>query len=480
MKRSTSNPNRPLRRRSFRGWLKRVTLPGSPKKIGSDMKGNVFGISLTTSIQYAKTSVGYIDDDGVKHSKAGSIPIVAAKCGSYLKQNGLETEGIFRISGSVKRVNELEFQFDSSASHYGLDFNWEGYTVHDTANLFTRYLNKLPNSVIPFESFQAFRDVMSNNAYSDIEKRIDAFQGLIQNLAVPHQHLLLYLLDTLSLFASNAAQTKMSIPNLAAVFCPSILRHPDHNTPLEYKISQYVIEFLIEYQSLFTMQVLDKKNKKLTDELPWSVSHQSLPTLRAINSSIHSERSNNWISSPEENLPPKVRSLQETKQVVEPWIVPMVLLLSSYEAYLIFALHCIVEPLIVFSGLFSYYTLFSIEQPTKKEEGPGEAMRQDELFMSEWRDLMTRSWKRTNEEDSIASKASRYDEEEEEQDDSEEEDGFDPATLEMYLLQYDQIKKDADLAKKLQHEEQKARDVNNPFINEKAADNKEAWKISAV
>lgn len=41
MKRSNSNPNRPLRRRSFRGWLKRVTLSNNhPKKIEpEEMRG---------------------------------------------------------------------------------------------------------------------------------------------------------------------------------------------------------------------------------------------------------------------------------------------------------------------------------------------------------------------------------------------------------------------------------------------------------
>jgi hypothetical protein len=103
---------------------------------------------------------------------------------------------------------------------------------------------------------------IDNFAGRDTEQRIDAFQKLIQSLPPPHQHLLLYLLDTLSLFASTASETKMDIPNLAAVFCPGILRHPDHNTPIHYKISQYVIEFLIEFQSLFTLQLLVATRKK--------------------------------------------------------------------------------------------------------------------------------------------------------------------------------------------------------------------------
>lgn len=103
---------------------------------------------------------------------------------------------------------------------------------------------------------------IDNNTYKNTEHRIEAFQKLVQCLPPPHQHLLLYLLDTLSLFATSASETKMNISNLAAVFCPGILRHPDHNTPVQYKISQYVIEFLIEFQSLFTMQLLVPTKRK--------------------------------------------------------------------------------------------------------------------------------------------------------------------------------------------------------------------------
>lgn len=48
----------------------------------------MFGVPLMISIKYAKTTVGYVDDDGIKHSKAGAIPIVVSKCGSYLKKYG--------------------------------------------------------------------------------------------------------------------------------------------------------------------------------------------------------------------------------------------------------------------------------------------------------------------------------------------------------------------------------------------------------
>lgn len=208
----------------------------------------------------------------------------------------------------------------------------------------------------------------------------------------------------------------------------------------------------------------------------------------------------------------------------------MTLVVIVYEAYLAVTLVSF-EPLLFFTGLVAYWgllyhSLFNMpmkelprqvvqtlrppqeqEQEEEEEEEDNhalytdmnvadeEAMMKDETIMSEWRDLLTRAWK-TNDEgptssaasifaadndiSSVMSRSSRFDEEENftpsvdsissSSDDDEDEDlGFDPDTLEAYLSQYDQIKKDAQLAKKLQIEEQKARDENNPFVVEDMA-----------
>lgn len=42
-----------------------------------------------------------------------SIPVVVAKCGLYLKEHATEVEGTFRISGSTKRMRELQTVFDN-------------------------------------------------------------------------------------------------------------------------------------------------------------------------------------------------------------------------------------------------------------------------------------------------------------------------------------------------------------------------------
>jgi hypothetical protein len=73
----------------------------------------------------------------------------------------LNVEGIFRLSGSAKRVKALQTIFDNVDDQWGAALQWDDYTVHDAANIMRRFLNFLPNPVITHQYYQSFRDVMS-------------------------------------------------------------------------------------------------------------------------------------------------------------------------------------------------------------------------------------------------------------------------------------------------------------------------------
>ncbi|GBC02625.1 hypothetical protein RclHR1_04710013 [Rhizophagus clarus] len=170
---------------------------------------------------------------------------------SHFMRLATTTEGIFRLSGSAKRIKELQTIFDSPPS-YGKTLTWMGYSVHDAANILRRYLNHLPDPVIPHQWYEQFRSV--HDTYGNTHKRVHHYQKLIAKLPKENQHLLLYILDLLAVFSSKSGQNLMSAKNLASIFQPGILSHPDHDmAPEEYKLSQEVLEFLIDYQNYFLM-----------------------------------------------------------------------------------------------------------------------------------------------------------------------------------------------------------------------------------
>lgn len=174
-------------------------------------------------------------------------------------------EGIFRLSGSEKRIKELRAIFDSP-ERYGKGLDWAGYTVHDAANVLRRYLNLLPEPIVPLNLYERFRDPLRGHTKQavgdnegpqleegfDVAKAIVTYQQLITELPPLNRQLLLYILDLLAVFASKSDENRMNSQNLAAIFQPGMLSHPSHDmAPAEYRLSQDVIIFLIENQDHF-------------------------------------------------------------------------------------------------------------------------------------------------------------------------------------------------------------------------------------
>ena len=108
---------------------------------------------------------------------------MVAKCGLFLKQKGecickasskssqlradadvscataTTVEGVFRISGSTRRMKELQDIFDRPPS-YGKDVVWGPWSVHDAASVLRRYLNQMPEPVVPAELYDDFRNAL--------------------------------------------------------------------------------------------------------------------------------------------------------------------------------------------------------------------------------------------------------------------------------------------------------------------------------
>ncbi|KAG0093834.1 hypothetical protein BGZ92_001075 [Podila epicladia] len=227
---------------SFKKWWKNIT-GTKTAKVG------LFHIDLVDSIEYAGVPVNYTANG--KTRCQGYIPTIVSKCGWLLKEQATKTRGIFRVSGSAKRVSELQLIFDTPPT-YGSQLDWTGFTIHDASNVLRRYLNYLPDPVITLEYYEKFRDVYRN--VTDDIKKIAAYQELISKLPPPHSCLLMYLLDLLSLFAHHSDENLMDSKNLASVFQPGVLSHPSHAmSPGEYMTSAAVLKFLIDNQSSFTL-----------------------------------------------------------------------------------------------------------------------------------------------------------------------------------------------------------------------------------
>lgn len=252
----------PPSKRDLASWWRQFKRNTRKEDVKEKPQG-IFGVPLNVSIKYANVAISLTNDNGESFIY-GYVPIVVAKCGVFLKEKATDVEGIFRLNGSAKRIKDLQEIFDSP-ERYGKGLDWTGYTVHDAANVLRRYLNQLPEPIVPLDFYERFREPLrayqrqgqENGSTADSDafdhaKAVAAYQQLIRELPPLNKQLLLYILDLLAVFASKSDQNRMTSANLSAIFQPGLLSHPQHDmSPDEYKLSQDVLIFLIENQDHF-------------------------------------------------------------------------------------------------------------------------------------------------------------------------------------------------------------------------------------
>ncbi|KAJ2741711.1 GTPase activating protein (GAP) for Rho1p [Coemansia sp. BCRC 34301] len=217
----------------------------SASHLGTSSESQLFGMSLSCAVKAAGVHVGSVAESG----EACVVPTVVAVCGRHLCEQGQQTQGIFRVNGSMKRVQLLQDEF-CERPLYGRHIEWSKYTLHDAATILRRYLISLPESVISAAHYSAFLDKLAESV-SDAEKAHD-YSLLIGQMTPESRHTLLYMLELLSVFArpENCTRTLMNASNLAAVLQPCLLVHPGHvANPHEYGKAKDVVEFLIEHAS---------------------------------------------------------------------------------------------------------------------------------------------------------------------------------------------------------------------------------------
>jgi hypothetical protein len=139
--------------------------------------------------------------------------------------------------------------------------------VHDAANILRRYFNNLPEPIIPLGNYDPFRQPLRGHQAEavghiegqspssggfDPDAAVRIYQHLIKGMPSLNRQLLLYILDLLAVFAAKSDVNKMTTHNLAAIFQPGILSHPQHDmSPQDYRLSQDVLIFLIDNQDHF-------------------------------------------------------------------------------------------------------------------------------------------------------------------------------------------------------------------------------------
>ncbi|XP_069573317.1 rho GTPase-activating protein 1 [Brachyistius frenatus] len=185
----------------LRASLKPAAQPPMSPPRSPPLPDQVFGVPLALLRQ--------------RNTDANPVPVVMRDTISFLSEQGLEIEGIFRRSANVTLVKEVQLRYNSGAS---VNFR-EIEDVHLAAVILKTFLRELPE---PLLTYQLYNDIV-NFASVSSDSQVTVMKTLVESLPEENYASLRYLITFLAQVSANSEVNKMTNSNLAVVFGPNLL-----------------------------------------------------------------------------------------------------------------------------------------------------------------------------------------------------------------------------------------------------------------
>ncbi|XP_060272876.1 protein FAM13A isoform X10 [Ovis aries] len=184
------------------------------------------------------------------------VPAIVGSIVEYLTAHGLTQEGLFRVNGNVKVVEQLRWKFESGVP---VELGRDG-DVCAAASLLKLFLRELPESVITSTLQPRFLQLFQDER-NDEESNLRA---LIEELPDTHYCLLKYLCQFLSKVAKHHVQNRMNVHNLATVFGPNCFHVPPGLEGVKEQdlCNKIMAKILENYNTLFEVEYMENDNQR--------------------------------------------------------------------------------------------------------------------------------------------------------------------------------------------------------------------------
>ncbi|KYQ88670.1 pleckstrin (PH) domain-containing protein [Tieghemostelium lacteum] len=145
------------------------------------------------------------------------IPQIIKQTIDYLESKAMDTQGIFRLSGSVVTIDAWKAKYDRAEK---VDLSPE-QDPHAIAGLLKGFLRDLPDPILTYDKYNAF---IQAQLIEEQPNRLKVIKHLIKSLPIVNQLVLSHLLQFLQRVATHSQQNKMQVHNLSTVFGPNLIK----------------------------------------------------------------------------------------------------------------------------------------------------------------------------------------------------------------------------------------------------------------
>ncbi|KAK4700938.1 Rho GTPase-activating protein RGD1, partial [Phenoliferia sp. Uapishka_3] len=166
-----------------------------------------FGVDLSEQMQR----------DGVE------VPKILEKCCEAIELHGLESMGIYRLSGTTSRVQRLKAKLDRDVDRTDLLSEENLTDINDTAAVIKLWFREMPEPLLTWELYYGF--IEAAKIENDRLRHIRLHER-VNELPDANYATLKYLMGHLDKVKSRESVNQMSTSNLAIVFGPNLLGAP--------------------------------------------------------------------------------------------------------------------------------------------------------------------------------------------------------------------------------------------------------------
>ncbi|XP_014440305.1 rho GTPase-activating protein 27 [Tupaia chinensis] len=171
------------------------------------------------------------------------VPRFVQQCIRTVEARGLDTDGLYRISGNLATVQKLRYKVDHDERLDLDDGRWED--VHVITGALKLFFRELPEPLFPFSHFRQFIAAIK---LTDQAQRSRCVRDLVRSLPAPNHDTLRLLSQHLCRVIEHGEQNRMSVQSVAIVFGPTLLRPETEETsmPMTMVFQNQVVELILQ------------------------------------------------------------------------------------------------------------------------------------------------------------------------------------------------------------------------------------------
>uniref|UniRef100_A0A3B3TVK8 Rho GTPase-activating protein 35 n=1 Tax=Poecilia latipinna TaxID=48699 RepID=A0A3B3TVK8_9TELE len=151
------------------------------------------------------------------------IPLFIEKCVHFIEKTGLNTEGLYRVSGNKSEMESMQKQFEQD---HGLDLVEKDFAINTVAGALKSFFSELPEPLVPcalqVELLDAFKIM-------DREQRLYAMKDVLRKFPKENYDVFRYVVSHLNRVSQLSRVNLMTSENLSICFWPTLMR-PDFTT----------------------------------------------------------------------------------------------------------------------------------------------------------------------------------------------------------------------------------------------------------